>query len=182
MLIELAERIRDACVSALQLRGYAVPMAVVVIKGVPEKVFVPGFDSRMRKEVFFEYLQNIGMILEPQAIGFGAEAWVCDLRPERMRYLSEPEKQRILGRGASWLAEMGFADRYEAIQVTAQSAEQAYFLTCPFVRKPGDRGIHFEEERRRLVPQSEVGDDNMVKFYRQPAWKQKEPATKAGSS
>jgi hypothetical protein len=170
----LAEVIRDQCMRQLRRGRPAGPLAYLLVDGELREIEVPPFDTRADKQLFFDFLASVGMLLKPTAIAFGGEAWVCDITPDKLWGMSEPDKLRVLGRGSEWLVEHGFSSRFEALNITAQDKQSAYFLTLPFTRL---EGIRFGEETRRLLPQSSLGPEMGLRFY---PTKQEGPARKAG--
>lgn len=152
------------------------PYAYVVMDDQLSQIQVPSMPTRDHKQLFFDFLASLGMILKPDAIGFGGEAWICDIAPDKLRGMSQPEQMRILGMGSAWLVEHGFSSRFESISISAQDRYSAYFVTLPFTRIEGK--VTYGEEKRRLVPQANLDLSEFgMKFYRQ-----KKPAGQTAGS
>lgn len=150
MLIQtLADVIRDESKRRLRRGRPAGPLAYLLVNGELRELEVPPFGTPADKQLFFDFLASVGMILKPTAIGFGGEAWNSDIPPDQLRAMSEPEK-----------LEHGFS----SLNITAQDKQSAYFLTLAFTRIDG--GIEFGEETRRFVPQSSLDPEMGLRFYR----------------
>lgn len=165
MLIQtLVDVIRDESKRRLRRGRPAGPLAYLLIEGELRELEVPPFSTPADKQLFFDFLASVGMMLKPTAIAFGGEAWVCEIGADKLRGMSEPEQRRILGQGSAWLVEHGFSSRFEAIEITAQDKQWAYFLTLPFTRHLDS--ICFGEETRRFLPQSSLDPEMGLRFYR----------------
>lgn len=166
MLVQtLADVIRDELKRRLR-RGRTVgPRAYLVIEGALHELDVPPFGTPGDKQLFFEFLASVGMMLKPTAIGFGGEAFNSDIPADQLRVMTTViSNNRLEETKVEAVRDKTLEHGFSSLNITAQDKQSAYFLTLPFTRIDG--GIQFGEETRRFLPQASLDPEMGVRFYR----------------
>jgi hypothetical protein len=166
MLPEIADRILEACRISLDGMGTIPAITVITDAGGHEKWSVHRFTGRESKWEHFDALAEIARIERPRSIAFGGDCRLTLVPPERVKHLSDAERHHVFSQTPEWLVSHGYGTSGEAIDITVQSAETAYFLTVPY-RRRRDGSIDWGEPRHKLLPQSAVPlSENAIRFFR----------------